>query len=215
MLAQLDLFSSLGSQEQPPKKEPFSEPRKLTPPDVVHVQKPELGKELEEVPVMELAAAEIPTAEAPSSEVSLNIEALAPKSANRGRKSIREMSLEVARIEVPADDVLYAKQYYGIGEVAVMFQVNASLIRYWESEFDTLKPRKNKKGDRFFRPEDIKNLQLIHHLLREKKYTIEGAKDFLKKSKKSDRQFEAIESLKKIKSFLLEIKAGLSVSSES
>jgi DNA-binding transcriptional MerR regulator len=215
MLAQLDLFSSLGSQEQTPKKELFSEPRKLTPPDVVHVQKPELGKELEEVPVMELAVAQIPTAEATTSEVSRNIEVLAPKSANRGRKSIREMSLEVARIEVPADDVLYAKQYYGIGEVAVMFQVNASLLRYWESEFDILKPRKNKKGDRFFRPEDIKNLQLIHHLLREKKYTIEGAKDFLKKSKKSARQFEAIESLKKIKSFLLEIKAGLSVSSES
>ena len=73
MLAQLDLFSSLGSQEQPPKKEPFSEPRKLTPPDVIHVQKPELEKELEEVPVMEFEAAEIPTAEAPSIEDSLNI----------------------------------------------------------------------------------------------------------------------------------------------
>jgi DNA-binding transcriptional MerR regulator len=132
----------------------------------------------------------------------------------RGRKSIREMSLETARIDVPADDILYTKQYYGIGEVAGMFQVNASLLRYWESEFDILKPRKNKKGDRFFRPDDIKNLQLIHHLLRERKYTIEGAKDFLKNSKKSARQFEAIESLKKIKSFLLEMRAGLSVSAE-
>lgn len=125
------------------------------------------------------------------------------------------MSLEAARIEVPADDILYAKQYYGIGEVAVMFQVNASLLRYWESEFDILKPRKNKKGDRFFRPDDIKNLQLIHHLLRERKYTIEGARDFLKKSKKSNKQFETIESLKRIKGFLLEMKAGLSASEEN
>jgi DNA-binding transcriptional MerR regulator len=78
-----------------------------------------------------------------------------------------------------------------------------------------LKLRKNKKGDRFFRPEDIKNLQLIHHLLRERKYTIEGARDFMKKSKKTNKQFETIESLKKIKSFLLEMKAGLSVPDEN
>jgi DNA-binding transcriptional MerR regulator len=68
--------------------------------------------------------------------------------------------------------------------VAAMFQVNASLLRYWESEFDLLKPRKNKKGDRFFRPDDIKHLKMIHHLLREKKYTIEGARAYLKKSGK-------------------------------
>ena len=228
MLAQLDLFSSLGGQEQTPKKDPLIETRKLTPPAVIHVQKPEM--DMEEVPVpetesneraaiefvpTEVAHIEVLASEPEQIEVSPSIEPLSPKSTNRGRKSIREMSLEAARIEVPADDILYGKQYYGIGEVASMFQVNASLLRYWESEFDILKPRKNKKGDRFFRPDDIKNLQLIHHLLREKKYTIEGAKDFLKKSKKSARQFEAIESLKKIKSFLLEMKAGLSVSADS
>jgi DNA-binding transcriptional MerR regulator len=90
-----------------------------------------------------------------------------------------------------------------------MFHVNASLLRFWEAEFSIIKPRKNKKGDRFFRPEDIKNLQLIHHLLRERKYTIEGAREFLRKSGQRKEQFEAIESLKKIKAFLVELKAGI------
>jgi DNA-binding transcriptional MerR regulator len=128
---------------------------------------------------------------------------------NRGRKSIREMSRDAALVEIPPDEQLFSKQYYGIGEVATMFNVNASLLRFWESEFDILKPRKNKKGDRFFRPEDIKNIQQIHHLLRERKYTIEGAREFLKKSGRRQQQFEAIESLKKIRTFLLELKAGL------
>jgi DNA-binding transcriptional MerR regulator len=131
------------------------------------------------------------------------------KKGSRGRKSIREMSMEASRVEIPADEQLFSKQYYGIGEVAAMFRVNASLLRFWEAEFDILKPRKNKKGDRFFRPEDIKNLQMIHHLLRERKYTIEGARDFLKKSGRRKEQFEAVESLKKIRAFLLELKAGL------
>lgn len=192
MLSQLDLFASLPGNDLPQQpKEQVAPARKLTPPAIVHVQVP--APVTEEVLVVKKA----PTEENSS------------KKSNRGRKSIREMSLEAARIEVPADDILYTKQYYGIGEVAGMFQVNASLLRYWEAEFDILKPRKNKKGDRFFRPDDIKNLQMIHHLLRERKYTIEGAKDFLKKSGKSARQFEAIESLKKIKAFLLEMKAGL------
>ena len=72
-----------------------------------------------------------------------------------------------------------------------------------------LKPKKNGKGDRLFRPEDIKNLQLIHLLLREKKYSIAGAKDFLKKNKKNEEAFAVIESLKKTKAFLLELKANL------
>lgn len=131
------------------------------------------------------------------------------KKGSRGRKSIREMSMEASRVEIPADEQLFSKQYYGIGEVAAMFRVNASLLRFWEAEFDILKPRKNKKGDRFFRPEDIKNLQMIHHLLRERKYTIEGARDFLKKSGRRKEQFEAVESLKKIRAFLLELRAGL------
>lgn len=194
MLSQLDLFASMPGNDLPrEQKEQAAPARKLTPPAIVHVQVPE--PVTEEVLVVKKAKT--------------LTEDNSSKKSNRGRKSIREMSLEAARIEVPADDILYSKQYYGIGEVAGMFQVNASLLRYWEAEFDILKPRKNKKGDRFFRPDDIKNLQMIHHLLRERKYTIEGAKDFLKKSGKSARQFEAIESLKKIKAFLLEMKAGL------
>ena len=82
------------------------------------------------------------------------------------------------------DDILFKKQYYSIGEVATMFRENQSLIRYWETEFDILQPMKNRKGDRFFRPVDVKNLVLIYDLLRRRKFTIEGAKDYLKKIKK-------------------------------
>ncbi len=90
-----------------------------------------------------------------------------------------------------------------------MFKVNISLIRFWEKEFDILKPKLNGKGDRHFRPEDVKNLKLIHHLLREKKYTIEGANDFLKKNKKIDEVFEVIEELQRTKLFLLDLKLSL------
>jgi DNA-binding transcriptional MerR regulator len=218
MLAQLDLFSSLSGQETTPEIKPEIQPRKLTPPTIIKVEESEPVMEV--MPVLELIETEPVLIPEPVLEKEGIIEKsnqpdTDSKKTTRGRKSIREMSLEAALIEVPADDILYAKQYYGIGEVAAMFQVNASLLRYWESEFDILKLRKNKKGDRFFRPEDIKNLQLIHHLLRERKYTIEGARDFMKKSKKTNKQFETIESLKKIKSFLLEMKAGLSVPDEN
>jgi DNA-binding transcriptional MerR regulator len=131
------------------------------------------------------------------------------KPKTRGRKSIKEMSMEADLPEIPEDEVLYSKQYYGIGEVASMFKVNTSLLRYWESEFDILKPRKNGKGDRFFRPDDIKNLQMIHHLLRQKKFTIEGAKEYLKNNKKSKEKFEMVKQLEQLKRFLLEMKAGL------
>jgi DNA-binding transcriptional MerR regulator len=93
--------------------------------------------------------------------------------------------------------------------VAEMFKVNISLIRFWEKEFDILKPKLNGKGDRHFRPEDVKNLKLIHHLLREKKYTIEGARDFLRKNKKTDEVFAIIEDLKKTKLFLTDLKLSL------
>ena len=122
---------------------------------------------------------------------------------------MKEMSAGVDMIEVPEDEILYQKMYYSIGKVAEMFKVNQSLIRLWENEFDVLKPKKNAKGDRLFRPEDIKNLKLIYHLLRERKYTIEGAKDFLKKNKKADEKFAMIESLKRLKGFLNELKANL------
>lgn len=128
----------------------------------------------------------------------------------RGRKSLVEINAEVDLIEIPEDEVLFQKQYYSISTVAEWFRVNTSLIRFWENEFDVLKPKKNRKGDRLFRPEDVKNLQLIYHLLRQKKYTVEGAKDYLKShKKKADTQLQLTQSLQKIKSFLLDLKANL------
>ena len=112
-------------------------------------------------------------------------------------------------IQVPEDDILFKKQYYSIGEVAVMFRENQSLIRYWETEFDILQARKNRKGDRFFRPVDIKNLVMIYDLLRRRKFTIEGAKEYLKKNKKAEEKFAMMQSLEKIKGFLLELKASI------
>ena len=131
------------------------------------------------------------------------------KKSTRGRKKLSEMAITADLISIPDDDVLFQKKYYSIGIVAKMFKVNISLIRFWENEFDILKPKKNGKGDRHFRPEDIVNLRLIHHLLREKKYTIEGAKDFLKKNKKADEHFAVIEELKRMKLFLTELKLSL------
>lgn len=127
----------------------------------------------------------------------------------RGRRSLKEIALEADLIQVPDDEVLFQKQYYSIGEVAGWFKVNQSLLRYWESEFDILQPRKNRKGDRFFRPVDIKNLQLIYDLLRRRKITIEGARDYLKKNKKAQEKFSMIESLEKIRAFLNELKSNL------
>jgi len=129
----------------------------------------------------------------------------------RGRKSFKEMNAEVDLINIPDDEVLFQKQYYSIGEVAEMFHVNYSLLRLWANEFDGfLQPKKNRKGDRFFRPVDVKNIHMIYHLLREKKYTMEGAKDYIKnQKKKADQQFEITVSLQKLKAFLLELKANM------
>jgi DNA-binding transcriptional MerR regulator len=127
----------------------------------------------------------------------------------RGRKSIRQVSEEADLIQIPEDEVLFQKQYYTMGEVAEMFRVNQSLLRFWEAEFTVLQPKKNKKGDRYFRPVDIKNLHLIYHLLRQRKYTIEGAKDFLKNNSKAEEKFETIKKLEEVRLFLLEMKANL------
>jgi len=127
----------------------------------------------------------------------------------RGRKSMREMASRIDQLQVPADEELFKKQYYTIGEVAKMFQENQSLIRYWESEFDILQPRKNKKGDRYFRPIDVKNLVLIYDLLRRRKFTIDGARDFLKKNKKAEEKFALIQSLQQLRAFLVELRSNL------
>jgi DNA-binding transcriptional MerR regulator len=132
-----------------------------------------------------------------------------PKKNNRGRVKLADMDAGIALVEVPEDEILFAKKYYSIGIVANMFKVNVSLIRFWEKEFEMLKPKLNGKGDRHFRPEDVKILKQIHHLLREKKYTIEGAKTFLKKNKKSEESFLVVEELEKLKSFLIDLKLSL------
>lgn len=99
------------------------------------------------------------------------------------------------------------KRYYGIGEVAQAFGVNTSLIRFWEKEFEVLKPKKNAKGNRKFTPEDIKNLKLIYHLVKERGFTLEGAKTHLKEEKqKTLNKFEIISKLEDIKTILIKIK---------
>ncbi|WP_299111576.1 MerR family transcriptional regulator [uncultured Winogradskyella sp.] len=102
------------------------------------------------------------------------------------------------------------KRYYGIGEVAKAFNVNTSLIRFWEKEFDVIKPKKNAKGNRKFTPEDIKNLKFIYHLVKERGFTLEGAKTHLKEEKKQSlEKFEIIEKLESIKAQLIKIKTQL------
>ncbi|MGE0560947.1 MAG: MerR family transcriptional regulator [Flavobacteriales bacterium] len=103
-----------------------------------------------------------------------------------------------------------SKLYYSIGEVAEMFNVNASLIRFWEKEFDIIKPKKNNKGNRLFTVQDIDNLKIIYHLVKERGFTLDGAKNKLKNSKKETiENVELINSLQKIKNFLLELKEEL------
>lgn len=132
------------------------------------------------------------------------------KPSKRGRKSFKEINLDVALLEIPDDETLAQKQYYSITEVAEWFHVNSSLLRFWEKEFDILKPRKNRKGDRMFRPDDIKNLRIIYYLLRQQKYSMEGAKQFLKDNhKRAEMQTRLVETLTKLRSFLLELKANL------
>ncbi|WP_036156468.1 MerR family transcriptional regulator [Maribacter forsetii] len=102
------------------------------------------------------------------------------------------------------------KRYYGIGEVARAFGVNASLIRFWEKEFDVLQPKKNAKGNRKFTPQDIKNLQLIYHLVKERGFTLDGAKTHLKEEKqKTLSNFDIIQKLERVKTELNKIKDQL------
>ena len=106
------------------------------------------------------------------------------------------------------------KLFYTIGEVASMFNVNTSLIRFWEKEFDIIKPQKNKKGNRLFTKKDIDNFHIIFHLVKEKGYTLEGAKGKLKSGAQpfqdaTKDNLEVIKSLENVKSFLLTLKEEL------
>ncbi len=102
------------------------------------------------------------------------------------------------------------KIYYSIGEVSKILNVKTSKIRFWEKEFETINPKKNKKGNRIFTKKDLEKLKLIQHLLKEKKYTIDGAKKKIRKNpKKTETHQKVIENLKKIKEDLIEIRNNL------
>jgi len=102
------------------------------------------------------------------------------------------------------------KVYWSIGEVAAMFKVNTSLIRFWEKEFSIIKPHKNKKGDRLFTKNDVKKLGLIYHLVKERGFTLQGAREKLRKNpEETIEQIEIIDSLKKVREFLMSLKRTL------
>ena len=103
------------------------------------------------------------------------------------------------------------KLYYTIGEVAKIFNVNQSLIRFWEKEFDIISPHKNKKGNRLFTQEDVDNFHLIYHLVKEKGMTLKGAQQQIKNNKEqTNTHFEIVKRLKHIREELLAIIEGLS-----
>ena len=107
-------------------------------------------------------------------------------------------------------DVKIAKVYYSIGEVAELFEVNPSLIRFWEKEFDILTPQKNQKGNRLFTQQDIANLRLVYHLVKERGYTLQGAREKLKQNREDvEKRVEIVDSLYKIRNFLEELKSEL------
>ena len=102
------------------------------------------------------------------------------------------------------------KLFYKIGEVAKMFNVNISAVRFWEKEFDILKPKKNKKGNRLFTNKDIKNIEIIYHLLKERGFTVEGAKKKLKENKADTiNNVEIITHLKDVRKFLVRLRESL------
>jgi len=108
---------------------------------------------------------------------------------------------------VPYKEKKVEKLYYSIGEVADMFGVNTSLIRFWEKSFDVIKPKKNKKGNRFFTKDDIENFHLIYYMVKEQGMTLKGAEKKLKENREDTiNNFEVVKSLEKIKEMLIEIK---------
>lgn len=102
------------------------------------------------------------------------------------------------------------KLYYTMGEVTTMFGVNASQIRFYEREFDIIQPKKNKKGNRLFTPDDIANLKIIFNLVKDKGYTLQGAREYLRNNKNEARENQrVIDSLQRLKAFLIEVRDSL------
>jgi len=111
---------------------------------------------------------------------------------------------------VPYKEKEIEKKYYTIGEVADQFGVATSLIRFWESEFDVIKPKKNRKGNRQFTKEDIESVRMIFHLVKEKGFTLQGAKDMLRNDAVDVKdKMELIDALKRVRQFLVEIREQL------
>lgn len=103
-----------------------------------------------------------------------------------------------------------SKVYYSMGEVAEMFGVKPSLIRFWESEFEVIRPYRNKKGNRLFTPEDVRNFRLIFHLVKERGFTLQGAKDKIRDNREDTvNNAEVVHSLNRIRDFLTELKKEL------
>lgn len=212
---QLDLFAAFGMEPEQKEVTKGSTPPPPPPPPPPPTM-PAPAVSVPPVPVV-LKAPSPPTQIYAESRVEEKAPALIKKSrpipinsGKRGRKSFRDMDAEVDLISVPPDDVLKEKLYYPISEVAGWFRVNTSLLRFWENEFDIIQPRKTRKGDRLFRVEDIKNLQLIYYLLRQRKFSIDGAKKYLASNKNDiDKQYQLIQSLNRFRSLLLELKSRL------
>lgn len=191
---QLDLFGfPIHSEPLPKKKKPF-----LVKPTVIEIE-----EKIEDTIIVEKPK------RGRKAKPKVTKEAITKKS-NRGRKPYSEVYADTDLISVPTDEQLNEKLYYPISEVAKWFNITHSQLRFWENEFDILQPRKNRKGDRLFRPEDVKNLKTIYYLLRNKKMTIEAAKDCLKANQHNiEPQVQILESLQNIKFFLLELKTNL------
>lgn len=207
-MQQLDLFSSSEPPPQPAPEmavEQVPAPLPLPPPAPLAAPPPPPVVEEQRVKIqIQLPSDMLPPVAVRGTAVTAS---QPPK--KRGRKSLKEVADDPDLIKT-LDAVTLDKQYYSISETATMFKVNTSLIRYWENEFDILQPKKNRKGDRLFRQEDIHHLKLIYHLLRERKYTIEGAKQKLKEDRKlAARNFEMVQALLKVKGFLSELKEQL------
>jgi DNA-binding transcriptional MerR regulator len=127
---------------------------------------------------------------------------------------ISAVALYLETDTMPYKEKEIEKQYYTIGEVAALFDVAPSLIRFWETEFDQLKPKKNKKGNRQYTAKDIEELRSVYHLVKERGFTIQGAKEVLKnKSVQTKDKIEIINSLEKVRSFLVGIKEQLNTKS--
>ena len=113
---------------------------------------------------------------------------------------------------MPYKERTIEKQYFTIGEVAAQFKVAESLVRFWETEFDELKPRRSKKGNRLYTPQDIDTFRTIFHLVKERGYTIPGAREMLRqKGPQLKDKIDAAQAIERVRAFLVSLKKELDV----